>query len=690
MIDLKRHVPTRRTRRLHQRQRSRDLPHVYGMRTRRPLPDLFVADRAEARHGSRFGWFFSTCLAAAVGAVAIAAVVFGSMDSREKSASLAVLSADIRNAASAPAPSGARSVPEGLNWASPKSDRLQVTMGAMVTKFIVQDSSRQRRGNREYLHNRPYARLTARLAAVPAALARGAPPFNPVRLYADVGAGGDAQGARGAGAGVNEGGEVTIRVLELHGSILPNEDGQEFDNSEIGEIIRRSTEVSEDNRIRPSFAPEGSEAAAASGAAPLVDGQREPLAPNTSVIEKSVVEQDDDAEDGEATLTRVRPQRGETLQRFLVRMGADIWMAQAMTESARTVLGETAITPNNEIELTLTPSPTVQGKLEPSRFTVNGEQGAHLVTVTRGGAGEFIASAEPVSDASVASRPAIATQDLGQPASLYAGVYHIARMIGMPDETTELMLRVHATDTDFRRRARANDGLELFFDLKQEDKGADSALGELLMTSITVGGASRRYYRFRSTDGIVDYYDQTGNNSRKFLIRRPVRDEDIRLTSGFGLRFHPLLNTRKLHTGEDWAGPIGTPVIATGNGVVEEAEFKGQYGNYVRIRHANGYQTTYGHLSRFANGIRPGARVRQGQLIAYIGNTGLSTGPHVHYEVLIGNRFVDPQSIKVPRERQLAGKQLNAFQRERSRIDELARRPPVRVQQLDNAQIARQ
>jgi murein DD-endopeptidase MepM/ murein hydrolase activator NlpD len=173
-----------------------------------------------------------------------------------------------------------------------------------------------------------------------------------------------------------------------------------------------------------------------------------------------------------------------------------------------------------------------------------------------------------------------------------------------------------------------------------DDAAPDAPPGELLYTSITSGGESYRFYRFRTPDGIVDYYDENGSNSKKFLMRRPVRG-DVRLTSGFGMRFHPLLNERRMHTGVDWATNPGTPVLAAGNGVVEEAGRKGQYGNYIRIRHANGYHTAYGHLLRFKKGIVPGVKVRQGEIIAYVGATGLASGPHLHYEVLINSRFVD-------------------------------------------------
>lgn len=238
------------------------------------------------------------------------------------------------------------------------------------------------------------------------------------------------------------------------------------------------------------------------------------------------------------------------------------------------------------------------------------------------------------------------------------------------------ILRVHAFDTDFRRRVRPGDTIETFFDMKN-DQTTDGPPGDLLYTAINSGGAAYRFYRFRTADGLVDFYDQEGNNSKKFLMRKPVRGDDVRLTSGFGVRFHPLLNSRKMHTGVDWACAPGTPILASGNGTIEEAGHKGYYGNYVRIRHANGYHTAYGHMSRIAAGVEAGTKVRQGQVIGYVGSTGLSSGPHLHFEVLVNSRFVDPMSIQVPRERKLEGKDFAEFQKERARIDDLMKRSPV-------------
>ncbi|MEZ5816058.1 MAG: M23 family metallopeptidase [Hyphomicrobiaceae bacterium] len=630
-----------------------------------------MADKAEARRGGGFRWFFSTCLAATVGAVAIGAVIFGSMETNGGAGRFATT---LRQTFP---PAYRRQNREraagGLAWALPKSDRLQTTTDAISTRYIVQASIRERRANREYLHKKPYARVLIRLAEVRADPAVAVPPFNPLKLFANTSAPKDGV-HNGVAANGPEGGELQTRVVELLGSILPAEDGQEMEPAEVLELVTRTIANEADRaQIRPSFAPEGLD---------LGRGERgngSVLSAYTTVLHKTTTEsEDEDPAESEGQRIKVKLGRGETLTRVLARMGADAYQARDMVDSARSILPESAIPAGAEVELILAPSLSGSGKHDPIRYTVLGASGEHLVTVERTAAGEFVASATPPREASPGSGSKSA-----QSLSIYNSLYQGALAQGVPPETIETILRLHAYEADFRRRARGSDSLELFFDLKDEEKGADGALGELLMTSITIAGTTQRFYRFKDAEGGIDYFDANGQNSRRFLLRKPVRSEDVRLTSGFGIRFHPLLNQRKLHSGVDWAATIGTPVIAAGNGTIEEAGYKGQYGNYARIRHANGYQTAYGHMRNIAPGIRPGTKVRQGQVIGYLGSSGLSSGPHLHFEVLVNKRFVDPLSIQVQREKRLGGRQLAAFQRERVHIDELMRQPPVRVSNLE-------
>ena len=176
-------------------------------------------------------------------------------------------------------------------------------------------------------------------------------------------------------------------------------------------------------------------------------------------------------------------------------------------------------------------------------------------------------------------------------------------------------------------------------------------------------------------------YDETGKSAKKFLVRKPVNNAIMR--SGFGGRRHPILGYVKMHTGVDWATPYGTPIFASGNGVVEKVGWEGGYGKYVRLKHNNGYETAYGHMSAFAKGMEPGKRVRQGQVIGFVGSTGMSTGAHVHYEILVNGRFVDPMRIKLPRGRSLDGPLMASFEKERDRLDAHDEQPRQRARVSD-------
>ncbi len=207
-----------------------------------------------------------------------------------------------------------------------------------------------------------------------------------------------------------------------------------------------------------------------------------------------------------------------------------------------------------------------------------------------------------------------------------------------------------------------------------EDDAAD-ARNEVTFAALTVGGETKKFYRYLSTDdGVVDYYDETGKSAKKFLVRKPVGAGIMR--SGFGFRRHPILGYSKMHTGVDWAAAYGTPIFASGNGTVERVGWEGGYGKYVRVKHNNGYETAYGHMSAFARGIEPGKKVRQGQVIGFVGSTGLSTGAHVHYEIVVNGRFVDPMRIRLPRGRVLEGPILASFEKDRDRIDGIMSRKP--------------
>jgi murein DD-endopeptidase MepM/ murein hydrolase activator NlpD len=228
------------------------------------------------------------------------------------------------------------------------------------------------------------------------------------------------------------------------------------------------------------------------------------------------------------------------------------------------------------------------------------------------------------------------------------------------------MIRMFSYSIDFQREIHPGDTFEVFFDRKYDDQGVAVKEGQIAYASLTVEGKSHRLWRFKTADGNWDYYDENGNSMKKFLMKTPV--DGARISSGFGMRKHPILGFTKFHEGVDFAAPKGTPIYAAGDGVVKIAGWVNGYGNFVELGHANRYETAYGHMSAFAKGIRPGVRVHQGQVIGYVGSTGRSTGPHLHYEIHIAGKKVNPLGVKVATGIKLSGKQLAAFKANREKV----------------------
>jgi murein DD-endopeptidase MepM/ murein hydrolase activator NlpD len=656
-----RHAPLGRVRPRFASAPLRSRPHAYVGRAGALLPEMYASDHADGRRGGRFRWVLSTCLAAAVGALAILVAVTGSMDSQDQD--VASLEQRLQRASMALQLPAIRV--EGLRWSLPKTDKLLIPTGAIALKSVIAEPVKQRRGTREYTMNRYYTRLAARLGPVSRKQAALVPALNPIKLYDNTEGGERGDGQQDAGA--------PTKLIELNG-ILPNEDGLELDTQEVSRLVVRALAADEE---------------AGESGADLLAGRSQRVAdvlpPLTTALPKTVFEAEAAEDSGVRETAPVKVQRGDTLPRILSRLGAQTWQARAMLDAMRSVIAEGDVQPGYEVRGLALPLPG-KSNGELVRFSVLDETGAHKVTVTRNGTGEYVPSATRVEDRM--AHVAMPDSDQAQDNSLYASFYSLAVKYGVPSDLIMQNLRIHAPGTNFFQKVRVGDGVEMFFDLKGEDRGVDGEISDLLATFVTAGGETRKFYRFRTSDGVLDFYDQEGNTARKFLMRRPVRGEDVRLTSGFGPRMHPLLRMQKMHYGEDWACAYGTPIMAAGTGVVEEAGPKGENGNYIRVRHANGYKTGYAHMSKFAAGIAPGVRVRQGQIIGYVGSTGLSSGPHVHFEVLVRNRFdgtyshVNPRTIPVPNERQLRGKDLADFKRERARIDNLMRQHPVRSAQL--------
>ncbi|MEQ9315385.1 MAG: M23 family metallopeptidase, partial [Henriciella sp.] len=237
-------------------------------------------------------------------------------------------------------------------------------------------------------------------------------------------------------------------------------------------------------------------------------------------------------------------------------------------------------------------------------------------------------------------------------ATIDTSIYETALAQGARDQQVVDFARVFAYDLDFQRDIHPGDQFEMVFEEMVDERGNRVRGGEVIYAAINGKALNKSYYRFTpSDDEVVDYFDPNGEAATKFLMKTPING--ARLSSSFGYRRHPISGYNKLHKGTDFAAPSGTPVYAAGHGTIERANRYGGYGNYVRIKHANGYATAYAHLSRFGR-YRAGQRVRQGDIIGYVGSTGASTGPHLHYEVLVKGKQVNAMALKLPTGRKLA------------------------------------
>jgi murein DD-endopeptidase MepM/ murein hydrolase activator NlpD len=299
----------------------------------------------------------------------------------------------------------------------------------------------------------------------------------------------------------------------------------------------------------------------------------------------------------------------------------------------------------------------------PSRLSLY-DEGSHLATVAMTDEGDFVSGEAPPGPAPVVEDE-VAPTSSGRLPTVYKSLYQTLLDHELPEAVRDVVLSTFSWDTDFNARVRPGDRVTVLHSADETDDGA----AEILFTSLTAAGVERRFYRFKTPDGEVDYYDEEGRTGDKFLLRKPMARGVFR--SGFGMRTHPILRRRRMHNGVDYAAPRGTPIYAAGDGVVRQAGWKAGYGRWVSIRHNNGYETGYAHQSRIAGGIKPGVRVKQGQVIGYVGSTGFSTGPHLHYEVRVNGRPVNPLKIRLRRGRELSGQELASFRRERERIDAL-------------------
>tara|TARA_B100001248_G_scaffold256805_1_gene238373 strand:- start:1364 stop:2662 length:1299 start_codon:yes stop_codon:yes gene_type:complete len=248
-------------------------------------------------------------------------------------------------------------------------------------------------------------------------------------------------------------------------------------------------------------------------------------------------------------------------------------------------------------------------------------------------------------------------------------LYNTAIKLGIKPNTIIEFARLYGFQVDFQRDIWKGDTFQIIYEQFESEDGSLIESGDIIFSNLNTQGTDLNLYKFELEKKEIDYFDENGKSMRKTLMKTPING--ARLSSSFGKRKHPILGFTKMHTGTDFAAPTGTPIMASGDGVVTRAQWCGGGGNCVKIKHNSVYQTVYAHMSKFGRGIKKGVRVKQGQIIGYVGSTGLSTGPHLHYEVIENGRKINSQKLKLPSGKTLKGKLRNKFEVNKIKIDVL-------------------
>ncbi len=410
--------------------------------------------------------------------------------------------------------------------------------------------------------------------------------------------------------------------------------------------------------IDPANAVAASTDAGAAGAAAQPQTAVAIAPENVSLLTKSDSTDDNGIQDKVLTV-----EEGASLRKMLIDEGADPETAAAI-QSALVANFSFDFRAGQKLRIGLAPDPD-SGAIRPVRVSLYQPNDAHIATVALSDNGAYVAAQEP-SGADVLDVPEQEQADQGSTLpTLYDGLWGTALTLGMQDDVVKDLIHVFSYDVDYQSRLTPSDSLDVIY---AADAKPDQP--EILYAALTLAGTVHKFYRFRDpADDSIDYYDEDGKSAKKFLIRKPVAG--ARFSSGFGMRRHPILHVYRMHTGVDWAAPVGTPIMAAGDGTIEKIGTRAGYGRSITLQHLYGYETTYNHMSGYAKGLSVGDHVTQNQVIGFVGSSGLSTGPHLHFEVLVNSRFVDPMKIRVPRGRELQGSDLVAFEQERNRVDDL-------------------
>ncbi len=631
-----------------------------------PLDPAGLSTPAGDRRAISVRWLTGSILTGLSGAILITAAIYVSF---EGDTAVAELPETASPAASRAGDGAAR-----------RGDRLVKSEPISAAKQSFKSPMSLRIGDREVIKVRPFVRIATALSLTSGQYATDIPKFNPTSLFAE---GADA-GERIEALPDTGDADISIVKLDLASYAVAGDAPAMNDEqvaAQVGEAKRAAAEVGRHPvlPLPPQLLAKGVRDAGALGGAGAFGGaisyarandtafsaiDVRVVPENVTVMPKAEAQKDSGIEERAVVL-----KRGETLEQLLRSNGAGVNDVRSILSALAGFLKGTTPSEGQRVKLLVAPGPNQSGERQIVRVMLTDETAVKAIAAVDD-RGVFVSVAPPEGDdKSATGGPKEETEedeDDGSGVRLYESLYETAMKNDVPRSVVEDLIRVFAYDVDFQKRVAGGDTFEIFY---AEDEDVPGRM-EVLYAALNTGGEQRQVYRFQSLeDGAVEYFDPDGKSLKKFLLRKPIADAELR--SGFGMRYHPILRYSKMHTGVDWGSRVGTPILASGNGVITKAGWTSGYGRHTEVQHTNGYVTTYSHQSAFAKGIVPGAKVRQGQVIGFVGSTGLSTGPHLHYEVLVNGHFVNPMKIKVPRGRELDGRSLAEFSRQRDQVNGL-------------------
>lgn len=614
-------------------------------------------------------WFSGTILTGLCGAALIGGAVFASLDGEMTFAKLPErMESALRGAVAS----------NDKQASLHKADRLPPPSEASAARQVFRMSTVTRVGNRDVMRVRPYVKISGNLVMATSDLSAKVPAFNAQRLLTDVsGAQPTAEDAGNSAETAEPDAEVSFITRDL-AQVLPK--AKLAAGVPIEEVLMRVRDASNwrgQGGVRyasiggtQDYSGAGSEmkmAYAAEGnvADPYAGFETRIVPENVTLLAKTK----EQITGGNPIGERVHVvKKGETVPSIMREQGASYEEARQIAATLGAKGRDGGLREGQKLRILMAPAGPGQ-RLMPYRVVVASDSTVEAIAALSD-LGKYVAV--DVATMNTATQVAAPSddddeEDDGTGVRLYQSIYETALRNKVPAAVIEDMIKIYSYDVDFQRRVQPGDSFDVYF--ASEDEGsANPDRNEVLYASLTVGGETKKYYRFKTEDdSVVDFYDETGKSAKKFLVRKPVNNAIMR--SGFGGRRHPILGYTKMHTGVDWSAPYGTPIFSSGNGTIEKVGWEGGYGKYIRVKHNNGYETAYGHMSAYAKGMEPGKRVRQGQVIGFVGSTGLSTGAHVHYEILVNGRFVDPMRVRLPRGRSLEGPMMAGFEKARDQID---------------------